>query len=263
MSDDIMSPIELGFAEFVAKLISEIFDATISSQAQQQEKILEMQNMLLQPDSVFLDAMLSQEYFIREVDLLLEGYFPSDSDHLAHVIYEGAPYTPAKANKKENPLIKEQLGIDLGNGDFLPKKNQLTSQGVSKIYEKAGEPLAIQKRVIFRQLVENGLPNIVVESGKINAKLTFNTAHTGQPEATEAVRNGRRYAAMPKLHDQPLVRRFASPIQPLNRYVGLLKPNLTDQVRLTVKQTSNKSPQDTQVKTNIFSEVEIHFKTIT
>ena len=263
MPDDIMSPIELGFAEFVAKLISEIFDATISSQVQQQDKLLELQNMLLQPESVFLDAMLSQEYFIREVDLLLEGYFPSDSDQLVHAIHEDAPYTPAKANQKEKPPIKERLGIDLGSGDFLPRKNQLTLQGVSKIYRKAGEPLAIQKRAIFRQLVENGLPSIVVESGKINAKLTFSTAQAGQSEATEAVSDGTRNVALANSVTQPLARRLASPIQPLNRYVGLLKPNLTDQVRLTVKQASNKSPQDTQAKANIFSEVEIHFKTVT
>lgn len=261
MSDEILSPIELGFAEFVAKLISEIFDATISSQAQQQEKLIELNNMLMQPEENFLQALLEQDYFIQEVDLLLQGYFPVDDDHALHAIYEGAPYQAAKGNTPEQPALLEKLGLSLNAGDINSKKKQLTQQGVNKIYQKAGQPLAVQKRAIFKQLVENGLPNIAVESGKINAKLTFNTnvsnhaSNTGDtPKAATAKTASAIKAASINKH-------FA-PLQPVNRLVGLIKPNINNQVRLTVKQASNKSPQDTQATANIFSEVEIHFKTI-
>ena len=262
MSDDILSPIELGFAEFVAKLISEIFDATISSQAQQQEKIAELQNMLLQPESEFLNALLGHDDFIKEVDAILQGYFPTNSTQFDHAIIEGAPYTAETGKQKENPPIRERIGLELTKGDFLPKKNQLTQQGVFKIYQKVAEPLAFQKRAIFKNLVESGLPAIVVESGKINAKLTFNTTHIQTTETDiENISNGKTAKLSPTTNIGSAS--FTSPITPVNRYVGLLKPKLTDQIRLTVKQASNKSPQDSKATANIFSEVEIHFKTIT
>lgn len=290
MADDILSPVDLGFAEFVAKLISDVFDATISSQAQQLEKLIELESLLGQSNDEFIDTLLAKDEFLSDVELLLSGHFPLDDGEHAHAIYEGAPYEPGKNDVPESPPIADALGIKLGDGDFKPRAKVLTLQGVTKVYRKAAEPFAIQRRAILKQLVENGLPKLVVDSGKINAKLTFTANQVGDGgaeeagEAAPATNSGETNVASANLstrernsllssntriiNDSVTLNtatfnaRLATPIQPINRYVGLIKPNLNDQVRLTVKPASNQSPQDTQVTSNIFSEVEIHFKTI-
>jgi hypothetical protein len=304
MAEEQLTPVDLGFAEFVSKLIADVFDATISSQAQQLEKLIELESLLARSNDEFIDALLARDEFFNDIELLLTAYFPLDDGEHAHAIYEGAPYEPAKNDTLEQPPIAEKLGLVLSDGDFKPRAKVLTLQGVTKIYRKAAEPFAAQRRLILKQLVENGLPKLVVDSGKINAKLTFTTHkindsdEASQGEATTGDVNAdasRKSAASRKSSSSPtgassvansnfrksivssntqlinerlnistlsLNNRLTLPIQPINRYVGLIKPNLNDQVRLTVKPASNQTPQDTQVTTNIYSEVEIHFKTI-
>ncbi len=273
MSNDNLTPIDMGFAEFVAKLISEVFDAVVTSQAEQQEKLQELHELMALPEELFVDHLLQQNSFLQQVDDLLYAHFPTEKEQQPHGIYAGAPYKPKTSRTPESPAIFEQLGVKLTKSDFDQSDKVLTEEGVLKVYRKAATPYAVQKRNIISKLIEQGLSNIVVDSGKINAKLTFSTSMTGSndddsaeatPEAELA--NVSQPRLNPSLFSSNLSRAHVvtgiQPIQPINRYVGLLKPDLNKQVRLKVKQASNKSPQDVEAKSNIFSEVELHFKTI-
>lgn len=274
MSNDNLTPIDMGFAEFVAKLISEVFDAVVTSQAEQQEKLQELHELMALPEEQFVDHLLQQNSFLQQVDDLLYAHFPTDKEKQPHGIYAGAPYKPKTSRTPESPAIFEQLGVKLTKSDFDSNDKALTEAGVLKIYRKAATPYAVQKRNIISKLIEQGLSNIVVDSGKINAKLTFSTSMAGSNDEEED--EGSTPEAESERVSQPRLEpnrfntnlsraRLASalqPIQPINRYVGLLKPDINKQVRLKVKQASNKSPQDVEAKSNIFSEVELNFKTI-
>lgn len=276
MSNDNLTPIDMGFAEFMAKLISEVFDAVVTSQAEQQEKLQELHELMALPEEQFVDHLLQQNSFLQQVDDLLYAHFPNDKVKYPHSIYTGAPYKPKTSRTAETPAIFEQLGLKLTKSDFNSNDNVLTDAGVLRIYRKAATPYAVQKRNIISKLIEQGVSNIVVDSGKINAKLTFSTSMAGSNDEEEDNGSGsnpetdsesiRRPRLEPNRFNTNLSRaRLASsiqPIQPINRYVGLLKPDINKQVRLKVNQASNKSPQDVEAKSNIFSEVELNFKTI-
>lgn len=276
MSNDNLTPIDMGFAEFVAKLISEVFDAVVTSQAEQQEKFNELQDLMALPHESFIDHLLQQDSFIQQVDELLAEHFPANNDEQLHAIYSGAPYQPASGNTPESPAVFDRLGIKMTKSDFHGKSKTLSNSGVLKIYRKAAEPYAVQKRNIITKLIEQGLSNIVVDSGKINAKLTFSTnianGTSAEEESDTQAHKSKsseetiHKASKAKLHAATIsnlaLTNKLEPIQPINRFVGILKPNINKQVRLTVKPASNKSPQDVETKANIFSEVELHFKTI-
>ncbi|NVJ60410.1 MAG: hypothetical protein HWE27_08470 [Gammaproteobacteria bacterium] len=296
MTDEVLKPVELGFAEFVAKLIADVFDATIGAQAEQNEKLAELETLLQQSELTFVDSLLAKPDFVKELDKMLADVFPGSGDAI-HPIYVGADYQPGAEKQTEQPAIKKYLGYEIQSGDYITRTKKLTEQGVLNIFRHIAMPVAQKKRAILLRMMENGLPNIVVDKGKINAKLTFNTSLLGSSGAdgTESsmttssdtsIKDSASFtkkttlssetnestitrAATTSLTDSialsdklSLSDRLISPIQPIDRFVGLIKPNIKDQVRLTVKQASNKSPQDTQATTNIFSEVEIHFKTI-
>lgn len=276
MSNDNLTPIDMGFAEFVAKLISEVFDAVVTSQAEQQEKFSELQDLITLSQESFIDHLLQQDSFIQQVDELLAEHFPTSSDTHLHAIYSGAPYQPASGNSPESPAVFDRLGIKMTKSDFHGKNKTLRDSGVLKIYRKAAEPYAFQKRNVISKLIEQGLSNIVVDSGKINAKLTFSTnIANSAPEQEEpdtqakesksssnTIRNiSKGKLSATALSKLALIHKL-EPILPVNRFVGILKPNINKQVRLTVKPASNKSPQDVETKANIFSEVELNFKTI-
>ncbi|GAA0206198.1 hypothetical protein GCM10009123_12090 [Kangiella japonica] len=276
MSNDNLTPIDMGFAEFVAKLISEVFDAVVTSQAEQQEKFNELQELMILPQDSFIDHLLQQDSFIQQVDELLAEHFPANNDDQLHAIYSGAPYQPASGNTPEFPAVFEKLGVKLSKSDYHSKSKTLTDAGVLKIYRKAATPYAVQKRNIMTKLIEQGLSNIVVDSGKINAKLTFSTNIANGDSAKENPDSQGKESntsnasihslSKGKLHvattSKLALTNKLEPIQPINRFVGILKPNINKQVRLTVKPASNKSPQDVETKANIFSEVELNFKTI-
>lgn len=264
----------MGFAEFVAKLISEVFDAVVTSQAEQQEKLQELHELMALPEEQLVDYFLQQDSFLLQVDELLAAHFPSDDDAQLHGIYDGAPYQPKTSRQPEKPAVFEKLGLKLEKEDINANDKVLTETGVLKIYRKAASPYTIQKRTVMNKLIEQGLSNIVVDSGKINAKLTFSTSMVGSGENDDSSGNTPETETSditqprlsPSIFSTNLSRAHLAsaiqPIQPINRYVGLLKPNINKQVRLKVKQASNKSPQDVEAKSNIFSEVELNFKTI-
>ncbi|GAA4345205.1 hypothetical protein [Kangiella taiwanensis] len=274
MSNDNLTPIDMGFAEFVAKLISEVFDAVVTSQAEQQEKLQELHELMALPEEQLVDYFLQQDSFLLQVDELLAAHFPSDDDAQLHGIYDGAPYQPKTSRQPEKPAVFEKLGLKLEKEDINANDKVLTETGVLKIYRKAASAYTIQKRTVMNKLIEQGLSNIVVDSGKINAKLTFSTSMVGSGEDDDSSGNTPETETSditqprlsPSIFSTNLSRAHLSsaiqPIQPINRYVGLLKPNINKQVRLKVKQASNKSPQDVEAKSNIFSEVELNFKTI-
>lgn len=274
MSNDNLTPIDMGFAEFVAKLISEVFDAVVTSQAEQQEKLQELHELMALPEEQLVDYFLQQDSFLLQVDELLAAHFPSDDDAQLHGIYDGAPYQPKTSRQPEKPAVFEKLGLKLEKEDINANDKVLTETGVLKIYRKAASPYTIQKRTVMNKLIEQGLSNIVVDSGKINAKLTFSTSMVGSGENDDSSGNTPETETSditqprlsPSIFSTNLSRAHLAsaiqPIQPINRYVGLLKPNINKQVRLKVKQASNKSPQDVEAKSNIFSEVELNFKTI-
>lgn len=277
MADDVITPVDMGFAEFVAKLISDVFDAIISAKVDQQEKLLELEKIVAQPEELFVNYLLDDDQFINQVDEVLKAYFPDEDPSKIHSVYKGSSYIPGDSNISESPNYFERLGIQLGDGDFQPRAHKLTEQGVLKIYRKAAEPLAILKRSVFLKILEEGLNKLVVDSGTINAKLNFSTTLNNASQNQNSSDNSRSsnvntvsyssrlspaFLNRDTIHLQPnLTANFVTPIQPINKFVGLLKTDLTKQVRLTVKQAGNK-PSSDNASANILSEVEIKFRSI-
>ena len=74
--EDIPKPIEVGFAEFIAKLVSEVFDAVVTSQFDQEKRIAELSVAASLPSGEFAKNFVTDEQMVRE----LQRLFPGDSD---------------------------------------------------------------------------------------------------------------------------------------------------------------------------------------
>lgn len=283
MSEEILTPADMGFAEFVAKLISEVFDAVVTSQAEQEEKLLEIKELVNQPEELFVDNLLQDDVFLDQIDRLLSSYFPANSDKNVHAIYEGAPYKVKKGNSPESPAILEQLGLDLSESESA-KKNKLTNNDVLDIYRVAARPFAQQKRQAMINAVEHGFSNIIVDSGKINAKFTFNTSvESEETEQEPAPSNGNAAKPKPKPKAKKAVldkriklkdslrksvidkqtfdvrsRLVSNP----NLKASILKPTLAKDVKVAIKPANNRDPQASTTTANIYSEIELNFKSI-
>lgn len=249
MTDELLTPIEIGFAEFVAKLISETFDAVVIAQAEQEQQLADITQMVSQS----LDTFAHQAILDEEIETELTLLFPTDDEERPHAVFVGAPYQPATKDLPENPPFRSLLGVELVRGDF--QRGKLTELAVVKIKQAVRLSLATARYNALRQVVTRGMPRVIVDGGRINAKLTFRITLIEEPEEEQPP------PPSPPPPVAPLVQTIVG-ITPLQRFTGLTRPFISPNVRLTVRQVNDQAPQTTQVQANVFSEVEVTFKTV-
>lgn len=245
MSNDISTPVELGFTEFVGKLITDTFEAVIGAQATQEEQWIQLQETLQLDPSDFAKEVVDDETLYQRLTQL----FPDEEKD--HAIYEGRKYLKGTSTrgKPEDPPI-------FGITGYRPEKQKLSQEDVDIILDLVRQQMADRQRAVLARLVQQGSTKVVVDGGKINAKLTFNINQVEQSDEQEDSKSDDT-SDTPNI---PKVNRVFVPNRTflLNRSI----PKPLQNVRFFVKPTSDKDPQTTQMKANVYSEVEIQFKTI-
>lgn len=308
---------ELGFAEFVAKLIADTFNAILLSEAHQKNKINELRALLAMNEEEFIDACMQDAALLDQVDTELQVLFAADNQ-VGHSVIAGSAYVPHKKGAAESPPYLAVLGVSLvEEEDFYPEraaKYNLSDAGVNKIERAIMTTIARQQRASIDSLMADGIPKLVVDSGKINAKLTFSIElfdHSddeeasdtegyqrptplppagmgSRPVATEPAGDTKGYqrptplppsgmgipstateSAPPRSSEDLLIIRRRSQgaaeqfaLNTNSRFLGSVDTQSLLRSRLKVTPASNTVPQDGSSAKNIYSEVEIHFKTI-
>jgi hypothetical protein len=303
---------ELGFAEFVAKLISDTFDAIFASQVDQKNKMAELYALLAMEREAFIDLCLTDDALLDQLDNQLQDLF-GDNSEIGHLVQEGSVYQPETENVAEFPAYKELLNVTLVKQvDYKEKapaqthlrepieqqpktpsrKPQqrkyifiLLPAGVNKIKRAIMAKIGEHQRSSIASMMSDGIPRLVVDSGKINAKLTFSTElfdHSddedqGGPEDYKrptpypgvVPRSSTTETVRKEVAEDLLLARRARlrsatqfSLNTSSRFVGSIDTERLSRSRLKISPASNKVPQDVSSKTNIYSEVEIHFKTI-
>ncbi len=241
--DENLAPNELGFAEFVAKLISEMFDAVATAQFDQERRLAELAEASTVSVEEFGERYITDEQVYAE----LEQLFPGNSSKYPTSIYVDAPYQPRRKEINESPPVQAILGIALGKEDYRIRNKQilLKRSGVNKVIAAVRTKLAESQHAAIAQVLKRGMPRIIADAGKINAKLTYevlSTEEAAKPERAE---------------------RLAMPLKRLENITYLPKSTALSNFRLLVRQADERAPQTSQLKVNVFGEVEITFKTIT
>lgn len=250
---DILTPVDVGFAEFVAKLIGEVFDSIVTAQAEQEERFGEIMSAASLSTHAFGERFLAEEDLERELARLFPPR-PSDGGR-SHSVYPGSPYRPAGREGGEDPPYQVLTGVELGGDDRQKTEGGivLSERGAARIAQEVREALAASRLRSLREAVARGVPRVVVDSGRINGKLTFQLVTTQEietgPVSPSAPREGG--ALRPPL------------FQPdLGRLVGLRPGRILPKVRVLVKPADDRAPQSS-VRSDVYGEVEITFKTVT
>lgn len=262
--------VALTLAEFVGKLISETFKAVISSmvdQVRQQEAIIAGTELEL---AEFAPQFISD----NDVEEHLSALFPCWDDSHAHAIFEGAPYQPARDDLVEKPAIMELTGYMMEKDDYgknkLTKKDveeiklTITKKGVKGIKSAVRMNLAEDRQKSLIALMRQGVPRVIVESGRILSKVTFivnqqESTGNGNTDSNESDTAGSEEAALnvkPSSIPAGMLKSKLKRLSPM-----IFKPEILDITRMLVKQADDQAPQTSEAK--VYGEVEIKFKTIT
>lgn len=240
MAGIITTPVELGFSEFVSKLIADTFEAIITSSVQQEEDWMQMNELLGLGGEAFARKVIGEEALEQEVALL----FPSEEG--GTVIRVKTEYQKGNPKKgiPEVPPVYEHTG-------YQPTGRALTETDVAGIYEAVRQMMALKQYELLKRLLSRGATKVIVDAGRINAKLTFEINQV--EEEPQGGGGGAPSTTLSKI--------FVKNRAPV--FKGIARPIELEKVHFFVKPPSDKDPQTHQVKANVYSEVEIQFKTIT
>lgn len=237
------TPIEVGFAEFAAKLISEVFSAIVTSQFEQEKQQAELTATAALTLEEYAERAITNEQLDTELSQLFLGEKPDQPSS----IFVGAPYQPKDKDVEEQPPIFAVLGVELQKGDYSVKKGKakLTTSGVVKIRTALRSQLAQQQHGAINEIVRRGLPRVIADAGRVNAKLSYEV--TEVEETTIAKRP----------------QQIAASLKPIGQSMLMPASDMLSKLRLTVRLADERAPQNQQLQVNVFGEVEISFKTIT
>ncbi len=241
MADIITKPVELGFSEFVSKLISDTFEAVISSSISQEEDWSQLDELLALDIDVFTSMVVDNEMIENELIRL----FPNEEGGTA--IVKDTNYTKANPEKQvtENPPIETLTG-------YKPAGSKLTENDILEITLSVKKQLGEKQYEVLSKVFSKGATKVIVDAGKINAKLNFSILQ----ESENGGSGGSGGDPPPDFSKRIFVNRG------IGRFGGLSRPIEMKGVHFFVKPPSDADPQTHSVKANIYGEVEIQFKTI-
>jgi len=250
--------VELTLAEFVGKLISETFQAVISSMVDQ----VRQQEAIIAGTELELAEFALQFISDNDVEEHLSALFPWKGDSHAHAIFEGAFYQPAGNDLVEEPAIMELTGYEMEKADF--GDNKLTKKGVEGIKSAVRMNLAEDRQKALIALMRQGVPKIIVDSGRILCKVTFRVnqqgptgnGNTDSNETDTAGSEGATWTVGSRPFATGTLKSKLKRLSPM-----IFKPEILDSTRMLVKQADDEAPQTSEAK--VYGEVEIKFKTIT
>jgi hypothetical protein len=227
MAQELPAPVSMELAEFFAKLVMDAFEGVRLALSLQEERQAELAFAASQDPAEFARQTVAAE----ELEAELARLFPSRDPKKPHSVYVGAPYQPGfKEGEPEVPPFRALLGLSLDRADYVRPRGSETfvlgKGAVEKIREAVRTRLGALAQSVLRSAAARGLPRLVVDSGRIGAKLTLILERTGQAAGDR-------------------------PVLPLK------------QARLLVRMVDDQAPQMQQLKVNILSELEVTFKTVT
>src|SRR5437870_2502096 len=180
--------VSMELAEFVAKIVLDAFDGVQAAMRLQEERQEEMAAAASLDPVEFAQLAVPDEEVNRELARL----FPSHDPHQPNGLYVGAPYHPAlKEGETESPPFRTLIGIHLERADYIqPRRSKdfvLVKTAVDKIRDAVHTRLGAQSQSVLRSTLGRGVPRVLVDSGKVSARLSLTLETATQPSAEGVV----------------------------------------------------------------------------
>jgi hypothetical protein len=250
---------EIGFPEFTAKLVKDVFDALLGATLRQ----MEAYSQLVAATAKTLEEYVSENKHLvsgEEVwDWLttnlpgpakdVADYSDNYPDREAHatLVWKGVRLTEEEnTNTKEITKIREKTGLKQWSpsGDG----NAITEIDVMTIVDKVREIIAGNRYTLLKEMVKMGIIRLVVDYGEIETKLTFTTYGESTALRTANNFNTKSFGATANLQTG----------RAINRWVNVNAA--ANYSSLSVRTTSSIDRDVSGSKVDIYARVLIRFK---
>ncbi|MEA3404947.1 MAG: hypothetical protein U9R28_04305 [Pseudomonadota bacterium] len=187
---------QIGFPEFTTKLITDVFDALVSSNLRQTEAYIQ----LLQETGKSLSAFINDTKDDISGDMIL--------DFLATTLPAPAEdedkVTVVENNNGKVSLDADQAGklntaLVLPDSAGVASNNAVAVEGANNSYEAILDAVAIRiasnKYDLLKEMVKQGILRLVIENGEIETRLTFSTYGSSFSKETQTKYNRKNFTA--------------------------------------------------------------------
>lgn len=238
---------EIGFTEFTTTLVTDVFDALVSANLRQMESYTE----LLRATGKTLQEYLTEtrdEISGQEIMKWLGGISPRllEADEDGEVTLEGKELTAVEAQALTQALPVEGASQA---PPTLTAGQTVDAAAHAAIVNAVATRISADRYSLLKQMVNMGVLRLVVESGVIETRLTFNT--TGSSVSESATSNFTR--------SDFNVRASASTGRILSNWVNASASTAYNRMSVSTANASQRDVSGSQVQ--IFGRVQINFKT--
>lgn len=233
---------EVGFAEFAAQLVAEVHEAVLAAQAHQEDRRAQIAELASMPVERFARVFITRD----QVEAELARLFPARGGK-AHFIRAGMSYRPATASRPEAPPIQAKLSVRLSEKDVHAARGErfeLTAAGERTVRETARIRLAEAQIKALRQATSQGLPRVIVNSGRVNVKLAFSLLDLDSLSATRR-KNG-----------------LSLNVEALTKLIGKKGVDRSSRLRVVVRPIDTDALLETPSASAGFGELDLTLKTV-
>jgi tRNA/tmRNA/rRNA uracil-C5-methylase (TrmA/RlmC/RlmD family) len=243
---------DIGFPEFTAKLVKDVFDVLLGATLHQMGAYSEL---------VAATAKTLQEYVAENKHLVsgeevwdwlvknLPGPAASVTDPKpedATLVRVGVSFDPSKdAEKAQLQKIHEKVGYP----DPMPTSSVTLDEGaVNAITDKVREIIAGNRYTLLKEMVKMGIIRLVVDYGEIETRLTFTTYGESLAQRTANTFNTKAFAATANLQTGKAINKWVK-VSAAANYTSV-----------SVRTTSSIDRDVSGSKVDIYARVFIRFK---
>jgi hypothetical protein len=158
---------EIGFADFTAQLVRDVFGVLLQTNLEQTKVYMDLVERISTGVAAFIERT-KDDVDPQEISAFLAAV----SDALK--VVAGENLTAADAARLNAAItVPESAGVNDNNA--IATAGALTDAGVDAILKAVATRIAFGRFQLLEAMVKQGITRIVIDSGVIESKLTFNT----------------------------------------------------------------------------------------
>lgn len=237
---------EIGFPEFTAKLVTDVFDALVAANITQTAAYVELVQEMGKSLKDFINDTKDDIGGDQILQFLAATLPPTTATEEPSVVEVGHTLTASEVTTLNNALEVAELDAPYNK---VATAVALNAPGVDAILNAVAVRIAANKYTTLKEMVRQGILRLVVESGVIETRLTFSTFGSSFYE-----NNAQSFH-----RDDFAFRAKASTGKSLSAWVKASAATSYTSVNVRTAQETHRDVSGSNVQ--IFGRVEIRFKT--
>ena len=244
---------EIGFPEFTAKLVTDVFDALVAANIRQTEAYIELVNDVANGLSAYINKTrddIGGEEILQFLALVVPPADASGDSEEPTKIKSGGTISGEESTKLQKAL---EIQGDTSNDNVVPKDQEdpvaIDDTLYNKILEAVANRIAANKYTLLEEMVKLGILRLVVENGVIETRLTFSSYEYSFAKSKSTAYNRKNFAFRAKARTSGLTSLF-------------MKASASTSYNSLAISTAEKVNQDRSgSRVSVFGRVQINFKT--